>query len=504
MFAQLESKAAKQQAFFDSKRHTPRGFDRAPAVPSAQGDAADRTDVEVHGVVATVFARRKLGRMLTILCCKVVDPRDDDVLEVGEAIEVVGTKEVSEAVALLARTMTAGKTLRFDGVFEAARNRLGRWMLRATHLEVFDASVELAAPSELRPKTERHEAFADWILATFGPKRVDRIVDVAGGKGLLSKALLSRGATAAAVVEPEERPNDVADAVEGVRFVRAFASEFGIEAQIESALDDCTIVVALHPDEATEAAVCVAAARKIPFAVVPCCVFPSLFTSRRQFWHCDPEMSKRRVKTHACFVDYLVQRAHALGCTAQTATLPFEGMNVVVYWNPAAEDGPAKKSFGGDAAKLVCAFLDVADDVVRGGVKTVAKEWAYAAHREVVARLDSLAQQLVGLVAALDAAAPAHEIRAYRCDTAPALWTRARCASAKELRAALDAEPALFPLLCAASASRALAGDVLRIFAAIHAAVLGPVYIGEQDEPGGVAVVHCERANLVMTLRCSG
>lgn len=43
----------------------------------------------------------------------------------------------------------------------------------------------------------------------------------------------------------------------------------------------CSLVIALHPDEATEAAVRFAVNRRKPFAVVPCCVYSRIFPERR-------------------------------------------------------------------------------------------------------------------------------------------------------------------------------------------------------------------------------
>eukprot|EP00816_Leptocylindrus_hargravesii_P001364 CAMPEP_0196819336 /NCGR_PEP_ID=MMETSP1362-20130617/70106_1 /TAXON_ID=163516 /ORGANISM="Leptocylindrus danicus, Strain CCMP1856" /LENGTH=384 /DNA_ID=CAMNT_0042197789 /DNA_START=85 /DNA_END=1236 /DNA_ORIENTATION=+ len=43
----------------------------------------------------------------------------------------------------------------------------------------------------------------------------------------------------------------------------------------------CSAIVALHPDEATDSIVNVAVQRRIPFVIVPCCVFARLFPNRR-------------------------------------------------------------------------------------------------------------------------------------------------------------------------------------------------------------------------------
>ena len=43
---------------------------------------------------------------------------------------------------------------------------------------------------------------------------------------------------------------------------------------------NCSAIVALHPDEATDAIVDVAVAKRVPFLIVPCCVFARLFPKR--------------------------------------------------------------------------------------------------------------------------------------------------------------------------------------------------------------------------------
>ena len=82
-------------------------------------------------------------------------------------------------------------------------------------------------------------------------------------------------------------------------------------------------VCGFHPDQATEAAVDLALLLKKPFAVVPCCVFPSEFPDRR--------LDGERVKTHAQLVEHLTRKHDKI----KTATLPFieteTAKNVVVY-----------------------------------------------------------------------------------------------------------------------------------------------------------------------------
>ena len=79
------------------------------------------------------------------------------------------------------------------------------------------------------------------------------------------------------------------------------------------------LVVGLHPDEATDAIVLSAVAARVPFAVVPCCVFARHFAARR--------VRGRRVTTHEDLCEYL--QAQAPG--TRRTSLPFPGKNEVVY-----------------------------------------------------------------------------------------------------------------------------------------------------------------------------
>ncbi len=82
----------------------------------------------------------------------------------------------------------------------------------------------------------------------------------------------------------------------------------------------CTLMVGMHPDEATEAIVDISLALGKPFAVVPCCVMSRLFPHRLN-------RNNERVATYDMFVEYLKAKHPRI----QTAFLPFAGKNQVVY-----------------------------------------------------------------------------------------------------------------------------------------------------------------------------
>eukprot|EP00571_Detonula_confervacea_P007240 CAMPEP_0172329958 /NCGR_PEP_ID=MMETSP1058-20130122/61151_1 /TAXON_ID=83371 /ORGANISM="Detonula confervacea, Strain CCMP 353" /LENGTH=319 /DNA_ID=CAMNT_0013047153 /DNA_START=188 /DNA_END=1147 /DNA_ORIENTATION=+ len=57
------------------------------------------------------------------------------------------------------------------------------------------------------------------------------------------------------------------------------------------------LIVGFHPDQATESTIDLALLLKIPFCVVPCCVFPSEFPTRN--------LNGKRVRTHGELLEYL-------------------------------------------------------------------------------------------------------------------------------------------------------------------------------------------------------
>jgi hypothetical protein len=95
-------------------------------------------------------------------------------------------------------------------------------------------------------------------------------------------------------------------------------------AQIQQVLENCSLVVGMHPDQATGAIVEFALHAKKPFAVVPCCVYSDLFPKRHL-------PNGKQVSSYNDLIDWIVakdpQHIHV-------EELPFEGKNKVVYYIP--------------------------------------------------------------------------------------------------------------------------------------------------------------------------
>ena len=194
-------------------------------------------------------------------------------------------------------------------------------------------------------KDERHAIFARFIAAELGPLHgKGRVIDVAGGKGHLSAAMIELG-LACTLVDPcaERGRNLMCDGL--------FPTETGSSSACDALVDDgrplmvvrktlqeflesdracvaaCSAIVGLHPDEATEDIVTAALGHERPFAVVPCCVLPQLFPERRL------GRNGVRVKKHGAFVEYLLAKDWRL----RSAKLPrMGGRDVVIFMS--AED----------------------------------------------------------------------------------------------------------------------------------------------------------------------
>ena len=88
-------------------------------------------------------------------------------------------------------------------------------------------------------------------------------------------------------------------------------------------MQNCSIVVGMHPDQAAEYIVDAALLARKPFALVPCCTYSQEFPGRRL-------KNGKDVRSYNDLIVYLCEKNSDI----QTSQLPFEGKNVVVFWKP--------------------------------------------------------------------------------------------------------------------------------------------------------------------------
>lgn len=86
-------------------------------------------------------------------------------------------------------------------------------------------------------------------------------------------------------------------------------------------LSQCRAIIALHPDEATDDICDFAVANKIPFLIVPCCVFSRLFPYRRKKYNDEP------VATYEDLIEFLVEKHPSI----RISKLDFDGSNLALW-----------------------------------------------------------------------------------------------------------------------------------------------------------------------------
>ncbi|RHY50038.1 hypothetical protein DYB30_010906 [Aphanomyces astaci] len=160
-------------------------------------------------------------------------------------------------------------------------------------------------PHSKELKSQRARIFTDWLVEQYGVARLQEgsgVIDVAGGKGDVSFELWLRRDIPTTLIDP----------------MMAELNDDLIAAH-DPLFRSCSIVVGMHPDEATEAIVDAALAMNKPFAIVPCCVMSRLFPTRA--------CNEMKVATYETFVTYLKAKHPGI----QSAFLPFGGRNQVLY-----------------------------------------------------------------------------------------------------------------------------------------------------------------------------
>lgn len=215
-----------------------------------------------------------------------------------------------------------------------------RWAAqRKAHEDADDPYVSGGEGGVKSAHAQRHAEFAAWLLQTFGAEVLRGgagVLDVAGGGGDLAFELHCRNGVRTTLLEPREVRLDSRQrkwlrkhgegGLGAYRHLRDLLDErFEESDEGRRLLREVSCVVGLHSDEATELIVDAALKYGLPFAVVPCCVFPRLFPHRRL-------ADGGAVRTTAAFCDYLLQKAPGL----EAGFLPVAGRNKVIFRRAAA------------------------------------------------------------------------------------------------------------------------------------------------------------------------
>ena len=88
-------------------------------------------------------------------------------------------------------------------------------------------------------------------------------------------------------------------------------------------IQNCSVLVGLHPDQATDHIINCGLYFKRPWVVVPCCVFPKTHQHRKT-------ASGSSVRTYDELCEYILGRDPGI----QEVTLDFNGRNRCFFWHP--------------------------------------------------------------------------------------------------------------------------------------------------------------------------
>ena len=163
----------------------------------------------------------------------------------------------------------------------------------------------------------RFDAFADYIVRHW-PDRTLSIADVAGGKGGLQAALRQRGYDS--VVSFDRRH----------KYANPGRTQYRYGLFGPNIRDNFALVVGMHPDGGTDAALAYALARRVPCAVVPCCAVPTVwpFPIRRG-------SQRLRGSEYHAWMRHLAGRAENAGAGIVVDALRIGGRNLVLRAIPA-------------------------------------------------------------------------------------------------------------------------------------------------------------------------
>ena len=156
----------------------------------------------------------------------------------------------------------------------------------------------------------RFDLFAALVARNFNPSHYATVADIASGKGKLQYALRGRGYHRVVSFDKRKKHN-----------IRPSGYNFQHRYFSESVKENFSLLVGMHPDEATDVIIVEAAKRGVPFVVCPCCVKPSALP----FW--GPHK-------YNAWMKHLRLLADGLNFMTAEAQLKMSGRNVCLIGRP--------------------------------------------------------------------------------------------------------------------------------------------------------------------------
>ena len=303
--------------------------------PDGQLDVMLRTQAQVLAVsknAHVVLLATAEDRADKYLCCELISAQAGTASRLQEA-SAPKALSVSKPCKWLLQGLSCpmgGACVRRH-VFQTSKERDQALTAQTGRQRFVDHGGDLGAGLQ---HSKRGSVFGEWLVGMFGVEYLrsgSGVLDVAGGKQLVSQYLAITYGIACTVVDPREAapicPSNVLTfrkrgfeppAYIMTTFDSAFVSAHG------GLLAAVSVVIGQHPDEATESIVDVALALGKPFAVVPCCVFSRIFPRRLR--------DGTSVVNYDQFISYLreketLERPTRIRCDV----LAMKGRNLVLF-----------------------------------------------------------------------------------------------------------------------------------------------------------------------------
>ena len=173
-------------------------------------------------------------------------------------------------------------------------------------------------------KSLRNSQFSDFLVEKFGLDNIKKgfVLDIAGGKGLISFFLTTKYGIKCKIVDPRgatlPKPK-IKELKKKNLVIEEERKMFKLDT-CDELIKGCSLIIGMHPDEATVDIVDVALNKKINFAVVPCCVFHNKFPERKL-------KNGNDVVEYQDLIQFIMEKDDKL----KTDFLNIKGRNKVIY-----------------------------------------------------------------------------------------------------------------------------------------------------------------------------
>ena len=173
-------------------------------------------------------------------------------------------------------------------------------------------------------KSLRNSEFANFLVDKFGLENIKKgfVLDIAGGKGLVSFFLTTLYGIRCKIIDPRgaSLPKSRRKELKKKKIqIEENRKMFTLDT-CDELIKGCSLIIGMHPDEATVDIVDVALAKKINFAVVPCCVFHNKFPDRKL-------KSGKEVVEYPDIIQFILEKDSSL----KIDFLNIKGRNKVIY-----------------------------------------------------------------------------------------------------------------------------------------------------------------------------